>query len=139
MIREPFHGQECIIPITDRSFENWICSPQTLLFNLMHSLAMPTDGIPRHIRAINVPGICVSIQEMMEALAAVGGKDKLRFLREEDDEALIPILKSWPVRYDNSQAMALGMKRDESFEQVVRDYKDSLALTNDRMTHGLLG
>jgi hypothetical protein len=31
MIREPLDGKECVIPIEDRQFKSWLCSPKTLL------------------------------------------------------------------------------------------------------------
>ncbi|PYI01371.1 NAD(P)-binding protein [Aspergillus sclerotiicarbonarius CBS 121057] len=123
MIREPLDGKECIIPLKDRSFKSWLCSPKTLVHNLIHTLSLPADALPPHIRQINVPGICVTIQDMMDALEKVAGNDKLTFLKEEEDPTLRPILESWPTCFDNSQAISLGFKRDSSFEQAVRDYR----------------
>ncbi|CAI7580110.1 unnamed protein product [Penicillium palitans] len=127
MIREPLDGKKCVIPIEDRQFKSWLCSPKTLVENLLLTLRLPADSVPPHIRQINVPGICVTVQGMMDALEAVGGADKLALLTEKEDSALIPILKSWPTQFDNTQAISLGFKRDESFEQTVRDYRQSLA------------
>ncbi|KAL3455286.1 hypothetical protein BJX64DRAFT_272684 [Aspergillus heterothallicus] len=127
MIREPLNGEECIIPVEDRSFKSWLCSPKTLVCNLILTLSLPADSVPPHIRQINVPGICVTIQEMMDALAKVGGEDKLALLKEKEDPTLRPILDSWPTRFDNAQAIALGFKRDGSFEEAVENYKLSLA------------
>jgi nucleoside-diphosphate-sugar epimerase len=126
MIRERLRGLECVIPIEDRQFESWLCSPKTLVGNLLHALTMSTSKLLAHIRQINVPGICVTVQEMMDALEKVGGKDKLRLLKEKSGPALLPILKSWPTRFDNSQAFSFGFKRDDSFMQAVRDHKKHL-------------
>lgn len=126
LIREPLDGKECVIPIENRGFKSWLCSPKTLVHNLLLTLSLPADCVPPHIRQINVPGICVTVQGMIDALEKVGGKDKLALLREKEDPALVAILKSWPTQFDNSQAIALGFKRDESFEQAVRDYKAKL-------------
>jgi nucleoside-diphosphate-sugar epimerase len=132
MIREPMNGQECIIPIADPDFESWLCSPKTLVWNLIYALTMSTENIPKHIRQINLPGIGATVQDMEDALEKVGGKEKLKFLKVQEDPALLPILHSWPTRFDNAQAYALGFKGDHSFEQAVRDYKESLtsAVTN---------
>lgn len=127
MIREPLDGVECVIPVEDRSFKSWLCSPRTLVHNLVLTLSLPGDAVPPHIRQINVPGICVTIQEMMDALEAVGGRDKLAFLKEKEDPSLKAILDSWPTRFDNTQAISLGFKRDASFEQAVRDYQEEMA------------
>lgn len=126
MIREPLDGKPSVIPITDRSFPSWLCSPKILVGNLLHTLTIPSNALPSHKRQVNVPGIKVTIQEMMDALAKIGGKDKLELLSEEDDPALVPILKSWPTMVDNSQAFSLGYRKDGSFEDAVRDYKESL-------------
>ncbi|EAW21289.1 SDR family oxidoreductase [Aspergillus fischeri NRRL 181] len=128
MIREPLAGKECVIPVEDRSFKSWLCSPRTLVQNLVLTLSLPGDALPPHIRSINVPGICVTVQEMMDALENVGGKDKLALLKEKEDPTLRPILDSWPTRFDNSQAIALGFKRDSSFEQAVKDYYEQEVL-----------
>ncbi|KAL4945447.1 hypothetical protein BDV06DRAFT_31157 [Aspergillus oleicola] len=122
MIREPLNGEECVIPLEDRSFKSWLCSPKTLVHNLILILSLPADSLPSHIRQINVPGICVTVQEMMDALAKIGGKDRLALLKEKEDPTLRPILDSWPTRFDNTQAISLGMKRDSSFEEAVKDY-----------------
>jgi nucleoside-diphosphate-sugar epimerase len=122
MIREPLGGVECVVPVEDRGFESWLCSPRTLLVNLVHALRMDTKLLPSHVRQINLPGICVTVQEMMDALEKVGGRDKLSLIKEKADPALLPILQSWPTRFDNSQALSLGFQRDQSFEKAVRDY-----------------
>ena len=46
MIREPLNGEECIIPIEDRSFTSWICSPKTLCSNLIHALTLSSSSLP---------------------------------------------------------------------------------------------
>lgn len=122
MIREPLNGEECVIPVEDRSFKSWLCSPKTLVHNLILTLSLSANSVPLHIRQINVPGICVTMQEMMDALAKVGGGEKLVLLKEKEDPTLRPILDSWPTCFDNSQAISLGMKCDTSFEEAVRDY-----------------
>ena len=126
MIREPLDGKVCDIPIEDRGFESWISSPRIILENLMHALTVDTSAMAPHIRQINMPGICVTIQEMMDALEKVGGKDRLALLREKEDPDLGAILRSWPTRFDNTAALKFGFKRDESFERFVADYVDSL-------------
>lgn len=126
MIREPFNGQTCTVPIVDRSFVSWICSPRTLVRNLLHTLTVPADALPSHIRQINAPGLAVTIQEIMDALAKVGGEDLINFLKEDNDSALIPILKSWPTAIVNAPAIELGYTKDVNFEDVVRDYRSTL-------------
>jgi nucleoside-diphosphate-sugar epimerase len=126
MIREPMNGKECVIPICDRQWRHWLCSPRILATNLVFSLSLPRDALPLHDRVLNHPGIGVSVQDMMDSLARVGGEDKLSLLREEEDPKVKPILYSWPADFDNTRALTLGFKRDTTFDEIVRDYKTAL-------------
>ncbi|RDW59880.1 NAD(P)-binding Rossmann-fold containing protein [Coleophoma cylindrospora] len=125
MIREPLAGVECVIPLHDRSFRSWLCSPKTLAENLVHALTLPTTAMPSHVRTVNMPGIGVTVQEMMDALAKVAGEEKLKFLREETDSDMERILRSWGTEFDNSLALSLGFRPDGGFEEAVRDYIES--------------
>lgn len=124
MIREPINGVECVIPIEDRGFRSWLCSPKTLAENLVIALKVDFGGT----RVVNMPGTSVSVQEMMDVLAKVCGEEKLGLLREVRDEGLERILRSWGTEFDNGVALGLGFKRDGGFEEAVRDYVDGLQL-----------
>lgn len=136
MIREPLNGITCRIPVEDRKFESWVCSPRVLVTNLRYALTMSTESLPSHIRQINMPGICVTIQDMMDALEQVGGKESLKLLIEKTQPELLPMLYSWPTRFDNTQAIKLGFIRDESFVQAVMDYKNSVSIEDSRAPSG---
>lgn len=126
VIREPLNGQACTIPLKDRAWRHWMCSPKTLVHNVLVALKLPRDALPPHRRAINAPGFAVTVQDMLDALEEVGGKDKLALVREEEVPALKPTLYSWADDFDNSLGLSLGMKQDKSFVQSVKDYVETL-------------
>ncbi|KAI1339132.1 hypothetical protein F5Y15DRAFT_94977 [Xylariaceae sp. FL0016] len=126
MIREPMAGQECVIPLRDRSFRSFICSPSSLQENLVRVLHMDSDKLPKHIRHINFPGVAASTQELMDGLAKYGGEDKLKLLKEETNPELERILRSWPQNFDTSTPERLGLVVDKRAEDLVKEYVDSL-------------
>jgi nucleoside-diphosphate-sugar epimerase len=126
MIREPMNGIKCQIPLTDRTWRHWLCSPRILVRNLVFALSLEKDALPSFDRSLNHPGIGVSLQDMRDSLARVGGEDKLAFLEEKDEPVLKKILYSWPADFDNAKALALGFARDMSYDDIVRDYKEGL-------------
>lgn len=126
IIREPLDGKECVVPIQDRNFPSWVCSPKTLIGNLVYALTLPSDALPKHKRTVNAPGIQATVQDMMDALAAVGGEDKLKYIKEESDPEIERILRSWAYNFDNQLALSLGYKPDSSFEMAVREYVEWL-------------
>lgn len=126
MIREPMKGEECVIPLTDRSYRTYICSPSSTIENLVRVLNMRSDALPKHQRHIMFPGISVTIQDLMDALAKYGGEGKLDLLREETNDDFERILRSWPEDFDPATPDRLGLVRDETAEKLVREYIDSL-------------
>lgn len=126
IIREPMSGQKCTVPIADRTWRTWVSSPSTLVDNIMIALRLNTSSLARHRRVVLVPGFAVTIQDMLDALVEVGGRDKLALVELEEDASLKPLFDSWPEEYDNSFGLSLGFKQDSSFVKVVQEYVDGL-------------
>lgn len=126
IIREPMNSEECIVPIKDRGYRAVLSGPGTLIENLLRVLHLPSDALPQHIRWMNFPGIAVTVQELLDALVKVGGEDRLQYVKEETDPVMERILRTWPRKVDDSTAMRLGMKRDESAESLVKEFKESM-------------
>jgi nucleoside-diphosphate-sugar epimerase len=122
IIREPMRGQECVVPLRDRGFRAFVASPRTVVENLTRLMRMESGVLPAHVRQVLLPGISVSLQEMMDALAKYGGEDRLRWIREEENEGLGRILRSWPEDFEIEESLGLGLVVDESADAIVREY-----------------
>ncbi|AJX12219.1 hypothetical protein BGV60_27480 [Burkholderia ubonensis] len=72
--------------------------------------------------AINLPGISVTVDEMIAALREVAGDEIVKLIRREPDERVEKIVGSWPGRWDTSRAEELGLKEDASFGDMIRSY-----------------
>lgn len=127
IIREPMNGEECTVPIQDRGYRAVLSGPGTLIENLLRVLKLPSDALPQHIRWMNFPGISVTVQDLLDALVKVAGQDRLQYVKEETDPIMERILRTWPLRVDDSTAIKLGMKRDESAESLVREYQETMS------------
>ncbi|KAI0196962.1 NAD(P)-binding protein [Astrocystis sublimbata] len=134
IIREPLviceslinNGQVCTLPLKDRAWRHWMCSPKTLVHNILVALNLPRDALAPHRRAINMPGFAVTVQDMLDALEQAGGKDMLALVSEEEVPELQTALYSWADDFDNRLGLSLGMKQDTSFQNSVRDYIETL-------------
>lgn len=126
IIREPLQGKESPLPCADE-FEAWLCSPRTLVRNLLHVSTLDVDVLPSHRRQVNLPGITASVADMLRALREVGGEEAVALVkREKATPEISAMLDSWPVRFDVSKALGLGFVADEDFKTAVVDFKDSL-------------
>lgn len=119
-------GEECVIPLTDRSYRTYVCSPSSCIENLVRVLDLKSDALPPHQRHIMFPGVAATIQEFMDALAKFGGEDKLKLLKEETNPTFERILRSWPEDFDPTTPDRLGLLRDKKVEDLVKEYIDSI-------------
>lgn len=120
IIREPFHGKKAILPV-GRSTEMWICSPKIIIKNIIHASTVPQEawGVSR---SVNLPGLKVSVQEMLDALEAVGGKERLALVEEKYDAATDKIVQGWTPQFSTERALKLGFSPDISIEENIKHF-----------------
>ncbi|HEY1326806.1 MAG TPA: D-erythronate dehydrogenase [Casimicrobiaceae bacterium] len=120
IIREPVSGVDGICPVSPGT-RMWVQSPRTVVHNLIagHE-AKPSQF--RDTRSINVPGLCVGVGEMVEALRSVAGEDVAARVKWSLDPAIDRIVQTWPARFAPALGPSLGMRADRDFESIVRAY-----------------
>lgn len=125
IIREPLQGKKSTLPVP-RDLEMWICSPKTVVANLIRVKDVPKEKLGLS-RVINLPGITVNIQQMLDALERVGGKQAISLIEEARDPKVEAIVGSWPARFDTSRAQGLGLEADRTLVETVTEYAQSLS------------
>jgi nucleoside-diphosphate-sugar epimerase len=120
IVREPLNGEEAICPV-DAGTRLWLLSPDTAIDCLIAGHEVSSDAIGSS-RAINVPGISVSVREMIASLERIAGPEVAGRVRWERDPGVERIVATWPGAWDTTRARALGFPGDESFDDVIRRY-----------------
>ena len=105
-----------------KDLEMWVCSPRTVVRNLIHARDIPKEKFEGKSRTVNLPGITVTINEMLAALKEIGGEETLMLIEEKQDEMIQRIVSSWPARLDTSWAKSLGFADDRPFTLTLQDY-----------------
>lgn len=121
IIREPLNGEVSELPVP-RSLKLWVSSTRTVIRNLVKAKDVPSAAFGDGTRIINLPGITVTIEQMLQALADVGGEKASRLVQEKPDANVEKIVGSWPAEFDVSKARKLGFHDDVPLSQAVRDY-----------------
>jgi nucleoside-diphosphate-sugar epimerase len=118
IIREPLNGEEAICPVSP-ALRLWLLSPRRAIAALIagHELSGAALG---NSRTINLPGLSVSVADMVAALEKVGGAEAVARIRFVPDPAVECIVQSWPGAWDDSRARSLGLEGDADFESVIR-------------------
>ncbi|KAF7554424.1 hypothetical protein G7Z17_g2902 [Cylindrodendrum hubeiense] len=126
IVREPLNGMETTLPVA-RDLKMWVCSPETVVKNLILIKDVPANRF-NLTRVVNLPGISVTVQEILDALEAVGGKEAVSFIKEEKDAKVEAIVGSWPYKFDTRVAEELGMVPDVHLVQNVTTFSKRLQL-----------
>ncbi|KAL3593487.1 hypothetical protein FPOAC2_07785 [Fusarium poae] len=124
IVRESLQGIQNVLPVP-RNISMWICSPATVIKNLIMIKDIPAEKFGDS-RIVNLPGITVSVQDILDAVEKVGGKEAVGYVKEEEDEALYKIVKSWPPWFDASRAKGLGLQDDGELVDAVKAFQERL-------------
>lgn len=122
IIREPLNGVESVCPVPHET-PMWLSSPRVVVQNLVHALSLDGEQIGSW-RAMNLPGITVTVGQMLESLENVAGAEARALVHDELSQDVIDIVCSWPGAFNVDQALALGFAQDTDFDDVVRQYRD---------------
>jgi nucleoside-diphosphate-sugar epimerase len=121
IIREPLNGEASDLPVPT-SFKLWVSSTRTVIRNLVLAKDVPAAAFGSGSRIVNLPGITVTVEQMLQTLVEVGG-EKLRGLINVKHDAIVKkIVGSWPAIFDVAKAKKLGFRDDVPLSQAIRDY-----------------
>ncbi|HEX6225408.1 MAG TPA: D-erythronate dehydrogenase [Chryseolinea sp.] len=116
IIREPLRGEQAVCPVSDQ-LQLFLSSPQTVIRNLMHAATLDTTRLDW--RTLNLPGITVSVREMLDSLLRIAGEATVARVRFTPDDAINRIVTTWPGALDNTKALQLGFIADRHFDDFV--------------------
>jgi len=120
ILREPLNGVEAICPVS-RTTRMWLLSPRAVTANMIVGHEAPAAAFA-HTRSINVPGISIPVEGMIDALRRVAGDAVADRVVWRHDPAIDRIVQTWPVNFDARFGRSLGMAGDADFDSIVRQY-----------------
>jgi len=120
VVREPLNGVRYECPVGPETGV-WLLSPRRTVeaFIHAHDLAASVWGAQR---VVNLPGITVTVAQMIAAMAEIAGAQTAKRIAWKADDRIQAIVKTWPVRFATPRAIAMGFKADPGIDAVIRDY-----------------
>jgi D-erythronate 2-dehydrogenase len=126
IIREPLQGKETICPVS-RDTKLWIMSPRKAIGNFIHAAELPAKVFGKH-RIVSLPGLTVSVEEMIESLGTIAGRETVNRISWQSDPFIQKIVGSWPSAFAPKRALALGFQADNSMTKIIQAFiEDELA------------
>ncbi len=120
IIREPLNGHDAVCPVAPETVM-WLVSPRTAVDNLIHGHEVGGTALAAS-RVLNLPGLSVSVGEMVAALQRAAGDEAVKRIHWQPDEAVMRIVNSWPGKFATNRADALGFLHDSNYNDIVRAY-----------------
>lgn len=124
IIREPMAGLDAPLPV-DRDTRLHLASPSKALEFTLHAAALPQAALGLET-SITLPGISVSVGEMMATLARIAGPEVAARIRHAPDPAIAPIVMTWPGEILAPRAKALGFQPNSDFAELVIEHRQRM-------------
>lgn len=122
IIREPLSGLPAELPVAT-DVMHWMASPRSAIGFCIQAAEIDGEKVgPR--RNLTMPGLAITVGEMIAALENVAGPDASALVQHKPDETIAKIVATWPRNFDASRAEALGFVAEKSFEQIIQIHID---------------
>ena len=135
IIREPLAGEEAILPVSPD-----VRHPVATVHTMVRSLIAVGEASREAFvgrSAITLPGLNVSVQQMLDALEAVAGPRVRARVKPQRDERIAGIVANWPRGASTPRAHALGLHAEASFEDIIRLYIEDCRRDNPQALKGM--
>jgi nucleoside-diphosphate-sugar epimerase len=120
VFREPITGRDYALPVgLDTRLP--VIGERTVAEGLLR-LAEVDGASLGHDRAVGLPGISVTVGEMVESLRRVAGNRALGAVTLARDPEIEAIVATWPRWVSSERALSLGLPQDEGLDSIVRAY-----------------
>jgi nucleoside-diphosphate-sugar epimerase len=118
IVREPLAGKAAVCPVRKETLV-YVASPRSAVASMLWAMQLSDLTIGAE-RTIPLPGITVSVGEMVAALERAAGSEATGRIAWEPDAEIQRIVGSWPSRVLAARAAALGFESDTDFDSIVR-------------------
>ncbi|KLU21144.1 NAD-dependent epimerase [Caballeronia mineralivorans PML1(12)] len=120
IIREPLNGERAVCPVSG-DVRLWLLSPQKAIESLIAGCELEQEALGTW-PVVNMPGLSVSVAEMVDALKEVAGEEVASLIDWQPDLKIEKIVGSWPGAWETSRAEKLGLAADRNFSDVIRAF-----------------
>ena len=120
ILRDPLQGRETVCPVSEEAGV-WLLSPRRVTEAFCHAARLSHDDWGGR-RAVCLPGMTVTVREMLAALGEVAGAAAVDRVRFAPDPFIESLVAGWPVRFSTEAAEKLGFRRDDSMRSVIEAF-----------------
>lgn len=125
IFREPLAGKKSVIPV-EMSTELVVISQETAVAGLCRLAELPGESLGTD-KALNLPGLKVTVREMLSTLESLCGTEVSSLVTQLADSRIEEVVSSWPSLWNDLRSRSLGFDRDESLVTIIETYLEGLS------------
>lgn len=123
IVRDTIQGQRANCPVS-MDAEFFILSPKGVIFDFVHAAGLDKSQLGSN-RIISLPGLTVSIGEIVSALADIAGQEVADRIDWKPDKFLEDIVLTWPAHFETKRGEKLGFYKEESVRSIISGFIES--------------
>lgn len=120
IIREPLAGEPSVCPVSPE-VSHPVTSPRATVEGLITVFECSREAYGGRT-ALNLPGLNVTVQEMLDALTRVAGPEVRARVTFERNDTIAGIVSRWPKGSSAVRANKLGLQAEKTFDDIIRQY-----------------
>jgi nucleoside-diphosphate-sugar epimerase len=120
IIREPLAGEPSVCPVS-ADVSHPVTSPRATVEGLITVFECSREAYGGRT-ALNLPGLNVTVQEMLDALTRVAGPEVRARVTFERNDTIAGIVSRWPKGSSSVRANKLGLFAEKTFDDIIRQY-----------------
>ena len=98
---------------------HWMASPRSAVNFCIHAAEIDGETVgPR--RNLTMPGLAITVGEMIEALERLAGAKTAGLIERKSDDVISGIVANWPRNFVATRAESLGFASEKSFDDIIR-------------------
>jgi nucleoside-diphosphate-sugar epimerase len=121
ILREPLAGLPAILPV-GRDLRLHLASPEKALDYTLRACALTQDKLGDQT-TLTLPGISVTVAEMIDTLAQVAGQEVAARITPEFDPAVQAIVASWPGEILCPRTRDLGFVPNTGIAELIEEHR----------------
>lgn len=120
MIREPLSGMSAQIPVDNvDNHRHMVASSRKAVEYLLQAASLEATRLFLGDRTLTLPGISLTIRQMIKAPERVAGQETTALLQHAPDPFIMYIVDNWPKEFECQKALRLGFEPDKSCDDIT--------------------
>jgi nucleoside-diphosphate-sugar epimerase len=120
LVREPLMGRPYACPVPADT-PLCVLSVRRVVDGFMNAAILSATHLG-HTRAVQLPGLTLSVQDLLSALERVAGATVAQRVSFATQPEILKIVQGWPVRFTDTRSSALRFAADRSADAIITDF-----------------